>query len=109
MLATIIALTLSNSAPVTAETLAGPIKMKPSQIREYNRNLPRDHPNYIRCTTSEETGSLVKKQSTCRTNQEWSRLLAQSNDEARAMTESMQKGWTREFEPEGTINTPPNP
>lgn len=99
MLAALLTLVLSNGAPVATDTLHGPITMKPSQIREYNRALSRDHPNYIRCTMAEETGSLVKRQSVCRTNQEWSRLAAQGNDNARELLDSMQKGWTRGYEP----------
>lgn len=96
MLISLIALTLAN-APAVAEPelITGPITMKPSEIRAYNASLPRDHPNYIRCTTEEETGSLVRKRSTCRTNAEWRRIEDGGERAAREMVEELQKGWTK--------------
>lgn len=95
MISFVIALALASGAPVEQPMLQGPIKMKPAQIREYNRHLPRDHPNYIRCASIEEVGSLVKRNTTCRTNQEWSRLATEGNNTARELLEAWNKGWSR--------------
>ena len=95
MLISLIALTLA-SAPAIAEPelTSGPIAMKPSEIRAYNATLDRDHPNYIRCTKVEETGSLVRRKTTCRTNAEWRRVEDGGNTEAREVVEGLQKGWS---------------
>lgn len=96
MFAILVALTLSN-APASADQprlISGPITMKMSEIRAYNRTLTRDHPNYIRCKRLEETGSLVKKRTDCRTNQEWARVESVGNQEAREAVEGLQKGWS---------------
>lgn len=91
-----IAFTLSVAAPVVAqpEYIQGPVKMTPKQIREYNSRLRPDHPNYIRCKRTEETGSLVRRRPVCRTNEEWSRIEDGGNRDAREAVESLQKGWT---------------
>lgn len=96
MLAAIVALTLANAGPATAEpqVIQGPVVMKASEIRAYNARLAPDHPNYIRCARVEETGSLVRKAKVCRTNQEWARLEGAGNREAREAVENLQKGWT---------------
>lgn len=57
--------------------------MTRSEIRAYNARLERAHPAYIRCDRRLETGSLVKKVETCRTNEEWRRMEVVGNDEAR--------------------------
>ena len=83
VLATILVLT---SAPAAAApVISGPVVMKTSEIRAYNAVLTPDHPNYIRCVRDAETGSLVKRTRTkvCRTNQEWARLEANGNENAR--------------------------
>lgn len=73
-------------APAAAkppETVSGPIAMTRSQIRAYNAPLPREHPNYIRCQRNLDTGSLVRKTTSCRTNAEWRRVEDIGNDDAR--------------------------
>ncbi len=96
MLATLIALTLANAPAAAAPPvlLTGPILMKMSEIRAYNRTLPRDHPNYIRCKRSDEIGSLVRKKTECRTNQDWTRVDEEGNRAAREATEGLNKGWS---------------
>lgn len=95
MLTALLFLTLAN-APAIAEPelTSGPIKMTASEIRAYNATLPRDHPNYIRCAKVEETGSLVRRKTTCRTNAEWRRVEDGGNTEAREAVEGLQKGWS---------------
>ena len=91
MLASIIAVILASSGAVVAqpELTAGQIKMTASQIREYNSHLDRHHPNYIRCVRVEDTGSLVRKRSVCRTNQQWATADEAGNREGRDIAEAM--------------------
>ncbi|TZG26271.1 hypothetical protein [Sphingomonas montanisoli] len=37
----------------------------------------RKSPDYVRCVTQPETGSLVKKRKTCRTNAQWDAIEAE--------------------------------
>ena len=91
MLAATIAMILANAATAATqlELTAGSTKMTASQIREYNSHLGRDHPNYIRCVRVEETGSLVRKRSVCRTNQQWADADEAGNLEGRDITDAM--------------------
>lgn len=92
MLKVALGLLLTATSPAAATT--GPTKMTAGEIRAYNANLSRDHPNYIRCERVGETGSLVRKRSVCRTNEEWSRVDDAGNREAREATEGLQRGWS---------------
>ena len=95
MLSTLLAVALSQAA-TPAATLDGPITMSRAQIRDYNATLPRDHPNYIRCLRQLDTGSLVRKTTTCRTNAEWRRVELIANDDASRLVEKIQtSGSTR--------------
>lgn len=85
---------VASTAATEPETISGPIKMKPSEIRAYNAKLRKDHPNYIKCARVEETGSLVKRTTVCRTNEEWTRIEARGNDDARDTVDGLRKGWT---------------
>lgn len=89
----------SESPPPTM--IEGPIKMKSSEIRKYNEGLASDHPNYIRCIEESVTGSLARRVKTCRTNEEWARVNAQGNDEARSLVEPTQRGFTNGLPPGG--------
>jgi hypothetical protein len=82
------------AAPTDPALVSGPVKMKPSQIREYNASLSPDHPNYIRCVTETVTGTLARKVKTCRTNQDWERVGTVGNDAARGIVEPAQRGFT---------------
>ena len=71
-----------------------PKKMSQSQIRAHNAKLPRDHPYYIRCVKREDIGSLVKRNFSCRTNQQWAAADDSANAEARAIADEMaSKAW----------------
>jgi len=99
MLTTMIAMTLAQSAsavsPIAAPAIeirrnsAGEAVMTRAEIRTYNAGLPREHPGYIRCKSSEETGSLVKKAASCRTNAEWRRVEDSANEDARDLIEAI--------------------
>jgi hypothetical protein len=88
MLAAILVL---SSAPAQAEpaVVTGPIVMKQSEIKAYNANLPRDHPNYIRCVRYAAPGSLVANKQTCRTNAQWVIANRIGEQNARDTAESM--------------------
>lgn len=66
-----------------------PKTMSQSAIRAHNAELPRDHPYFIRCVKREETGSLVKRKLSCRTNQQWAAAEKSANDEAQAIADHM--------------------
>lgn len=99
MFAFMIALTLAQSAsavsPIAAPAIeirrnkAGEAVMTRAEIRTYNASLPPEHPGYIRCKRSEETGSLVKKTASCRTNAEWRRVEDGANEDARDLIEAI--------------------
>ena len=97
MLAALTSLILAGATIPVVETqlVEGPIKMKASEVRAYNAKLAPDHPNYIRCKRTLDTGSLVKKTTVCRTNQEWTRVEARINAETREVVEAYQKGFTK--------------
>lgn len=44
--------------------------------------VDRKAPDYVRCVTVTETGSLVQRRKTCKTNAEWSRIEAAQQREA---------------------------
>jgi hypothetical protein len=87
MFVSMIALALGQGAyaaqPSEVMSEARAAVMTRSEIREYNAKLERSHPAYIRCDRRLETGSLVKKVDTCRTNEEWRRVETVANDDAR--------------------------
>lgn len=60
-----------------------PKAMSQADIRKFNAQLTRSHPYYIRCEQRLETGSLVKKLKSCRTNEQWQKSEEQGNDTAR--------------------------
>lgn len=66
-----------------------PKAMNQKQIRAFNAALPRNHPYYIRCVSSPEVGSLVKKLYSCRTNAQWKRADETGNQNARDTYDSM--------------------
>lgn len=71
-----------------------PKKMSQAEIRAHNAKLPRDHPYYIRCVKREDIGSLVKRNFSCRTNQQWAATENAANEEARAIADEMaSKAW----------------
>ena len=94
MLSTLFVIALTQSVPVTTvaarDTVDGPVVMTAAEIRAYNANLTREDPAYIRCVRTLETGSLVKKVTSCRTNAEWSRVNDVGNQDARETVEYVQ-------------------
>ncbi len=64
-------------------------RMSPSEIRANNALLARNHPYYIRCQAHDETGSLVKKVRSCRTNHQWAEAWNVGNQNARDTIDAM--------------------
>ncbi len=66
-----------------------PKGMSQKEIRAFNSKLSRDHPFFIRCVKSEETGSLARKNYSCRTNRQWQLANDSGNQNARDAVEAM--------------------
>lgn len=108
MLAALVALTLANAGTAGAEppVIQGPVRMTTSEIRDYNARLTPDHPNFIKCVRSERVGLVPRRTKECRTNQEWARIDAEGNRNARETAEAMQKGWSSSYEPADPPESP---
>jgi hypothetical protein len=71
-----------------------PKKMSQAEIRAFNASLDKNHKFYIRCKRSIATGSLAKREYSCRTNAQWAAADARGNQEARdIMDEMSSKSW----------------
>ena len=57
-----------------------PRAMSMSEIRAHNATLDRKDRKYIVCRTSEQTGSLARKNRICRTNSEWDQASRAAQD-----------------------------
>ena len=94
MISTLFVIALAQAASMTPavapQTVDGPVVMTAAQIKAYNAALTREDPAYIRCVRTLETGSLVKKVTSCRTNAEWSRVNDIGNQDARETVEYVQ-------------------
>jgi hypothetical protein len=66
-----------------------PKKMSRAEINAHNARLTRDHPYHIRCVKAENTGSLVKRRQSCRTNAQWAAADEAGNREARDIADRM--------------------
>src|SRR5687768_14539799 len=75
----------ATGAGLNAVEAPDPKAMSRAEIRAFNASLARDHPFYIRCERIPETGSLVKKLYSCRTNEQWQKADEIGNDNAREM------------------------
>lgn len=67
-----------------------PRTMSQAEVRAHNATLTRNDPNYIRCVKSEDTGSLVRRRFSCRTNAMWETDERTGNQNARETFEAMQ-------------------
>lgn len=71
-----------------------PKSMSQAEIRAFNAKLDKTHKYYIRCKRSVATGSLAKKNYSCRTNAEWNEADARGSQESRDIMEEMtSKSW----------------
>lgn len=101
MIASLLVLLAANAAtPVAAAVVAvdvdepNPKSMSRSEIRSFNAKLNPTHPYYIRCVKSADIGSLVKRNYSCRTNEQWQKAEAIGNNNARETVEAMQSRGT---------------
>ena len=102
MIATLLSLVLAQAPAAVAETqmTEGPVAMTRAEIRDYNAKLDRNHPAYIRCMRTLDTGSLVKRTTSCRTNAEWKRSEEVGNNDARDTMDRMESGsWRTSDDP----------
>ena len=79
------------AAQPTTTTLIepNPKVMSQREIKAYNASLPKDHPFYIRCVSTLELGSLVKRNYSCRTNRQWALSDDKGNQNARETYDAM--------------------
>jgi hypothetical protein len=76
-------------SPDAGITEPNPKAMSRSEIRAHNATLKSDHPFFIRCVKAEATGSLVKRNVSCRTNRKWAAAEEAGNREARDIADQM--------------------
>lgn len=99
LISTLLVLT-AQAMPAAATTRAvdiaepNPREMSRAEITKFNAQLDRTHPYYIRCVRTLETGSLVKKSYSCRTNEKWEIAERTGSQNARETVEAMQKSST---------------
>lgn len=86
--AAILASQATAAVPVVV-AVPNPKAMSSSEIRSFNAKLPRDHRYHIRCVKSADTGSLVKRNLSCRTNEQWQMAEENGNQNARDTVEAM--------------------
>ncbi len=72
------------SQPTSANPTA--TAQAPTQI------LDKKHPDFVRCKTFNEIGSLVRKIKACRTNAEWKKINEAGNQTARGVVEAGRPG-----------------
>ncbi|PKB13948.1 hypothetical protein B0I00_2576 [Novosphingobium kunmingense] len=93
MMITALALLFSSSTAMAAAAAdvaePNPKEMKQSEIRAFNAKLAKDHPYYIRCVREPETGTLVARKMSCRTNGQWAVSAESGNREARDIMDEM--------------------
>lgn len=77
------------TAPATEVAAPNPKAMSQSEIRAFNAHLEKGHKHYIRCRRSAAIGSYVKREFSCRTNEQWAQAEANGNQEARDIGEEM--------------------
>ncbi len=91
------AVLMTATAPVAPQAPAAefnPRTMSQREIRTHNSSLARDDPDFIRCVRSTDTGSLIARNYSCRTNQQWVAADEAGNTEARVIAEEMRsKSW----------------
>ena len=79
----LVALPSGTMAQADADTAApriDPRAMSMSEIRAHNAKLDRKDRKYIVCRTSDQTGSLARKNRICRTNGEWDQASRAAQD-----------------------------
>lgn len=79
------------TASIVQTTLAEPdvASMGPRDIKAFNQTVPANHPYHIRCMSDAEIGSLVKRITVCKTNQQWAKADQTGNENARDIGDKM--------------------
>lgn len=99
----VLAAAFASPALAAPETVQGPVKMRPSEIRAYNALLKPTDPAYIVCLKSAPTGSVILR-TTCRTRSEWERLAQIGNDDAMAwVNDARLRQFSISEEPAGSV------
>lgn len=92
LIISILLFTAAEALPVSAAQAIvepDPKAMSQSEIRAFNAKLVRGHPYFIRCVKRADTGSLVKRNFSCRTNAQWRLAEERANLDARDTIDSM--------------------
>jgi hypothetical protein len=91
-MAALLAMMIFVAAPTAApDPIAGrttppdraPSTMTGTEIKAHNDGLPMTHPYYVKCRKMEVAGSLVKKLRVCHTNEQWTEVWRQGNQNSR--------------------------
>ena len=91
LIVSILLFTAAEALPASAAQVLAepdPKAMSQSEIRAFNAKLARGHPYFIRCVKRADTGSLVKRNFSCRTNAQWHFTEVRANQDARDTIES---------------------
>lgn len=86
LIVSILLFTTAEALPASAAQAIAepdPKAMSQSEIRAFNANLTSGHPYFIRCVKRADTGSLVKRNFSCRTNVQWRLAEDRANLDAR--------------------------
>ena len=91
----LIALAGSTTATAGVDVVEpNPKSMSQSEIRAFNATLAKGHKYYIRCKKDAATGSMIQRQYSCRTNEQWAAADVRGNQEARDLGDEMaSKSW----------------
>ena len=91
LITSILLFTAAEALPASAAQVIvepEPKTMSQSEIRAFNAKLEPGHPYFIRCVKRADTGSLVKRNLSCRTNAQWHSSEDRANQDARDTIES---------------------
>src|SRR3546814_20656970 len=86
-----------------AQTDAAPPQIDPramsmSEVRAHNAKLDRKDRQYIVCRSSDQTGSLARKNRICRTNGEWDQASRDAQDWPNSISQSKRRLHVRKEE-----------
>lgn len=76
----------------TSDTVEVTIASVPTGTSAAAPITDKTHPDYVRCRSEREIGSLAKRKKTCMTNREWEVASRVGNRGARDIVESQQVG-----------------
>ena len=97
---------------MAAKSPKSPAKMSSSEITENNKGLDPSDPAFIKCRRNPETGSLIGKKKTCRSNAQWDAMadFGQSRDAGHGRRNGPLRRLQRQLMRQaGWITSPPSP